>query len=143
MRARLLIAILVVGAAAGLAAGIVLARGDAASKGNPGVLARGAFHAVSWGTTGNATIVREASGKLTLRLSRHFRTQRAPELYVYLARYAAGRRVEWKLVGALARPSGRQQLDLPASAGRDLRSSVAIFCAKCGKIWGEAPLAPV
>ncbi|SRR6266542_3134320 len=143
MRARLLIAILVVAAAAGLAAGIVLARGDAASKGPARVLAQGPFHAVSWGTTGTATIFRESSGKLVLRLSRDFRTQHAPELYVYLAKYSGGRKVEWKLISALSRYFGKQELDLPASAAKDLRSSVAIFCAKCNKVWGEAQLAPV
>lgn len=142
-RSRLLIAILVAAGLAGIAAAVVLARGDAAPKGPARVLARGPFHAVSWGTTGTATIFREASGKLVLRLSRDFQTQKAPELYIYFAKYAGGRRVEWKLVSPLSRPSGKQEVDLPASATKDLRASVAVFCAKCNKVWGEAQLAPV
>lgn len=143
MRARLLLAISVAAGAAALAAGIVLARGDAPAKGPVRVLARGSFHAVSWGTTGTATVVREASGQLVLRLSRDFQTQKAPELYVYLAKYAGGHKVEWKLVSELYKPKGAQEFDLPSSAAHDLRASVSVFCAKCAKVWGEAPLAPV
>ena len=138
---------LIVAILGGLTAGIVVARGGSSRvHGSPGVIAQGKFRAVSWTTSGTAAIVRDASGHLKLRLSKAFGTRRAPDLWVYLARfkggYAHGRRIEWKDVGALRRPWGRQEYDLPADAAREIGASVVIFCGECGKISGLARLAP-
>jgi hypothetical protein len=146
-RTRVLLAVLVAAVAGAVAAGVVLARGGGAegalTKGPPGVLAAGKFRSIIWGTTGSAAIVREAAGRLKVRLSRHFTTQPAPELFVYVARYQRGERTEWTQVAPLRSASGAQEYDLPSSAATSLDVSVAIFCTKCNKTWGEAKLRPV
>ena len=142
---RLLPAVLAVAVVGGLAAGIVVGCGGSASaraQGPPGVLAQGKFRSIGWGTNGTASIVREASGRLQLRFSGDFQTQPAPELFVYLAKYVGGRRTEWTQVAPLRRAWGRQAYDLSSVMARDLRVSVSIYCAKCNRAWGEAPLRP-
>jgi hypothetical protein len=144
-RRWLLPAVLGAAIVVGLAAGIVLARGGTSSgvvKGHPAVLARGAFRTVSWGTTGRATVSRDASGRLTLRFSSDFQTQRAPVLFVYLVKYRGAQRTLWKEVANLKRAWGSQEYDLPASASHELGAAVAVYCGKCNKIWGLAQLAP-
>jgi Electron transfer DM13 len=142
---RLLLAAFVLAVAAGgTAAGILVARSGAGStpaEGRHGVLARGTFEPVGWSTTGTAAIVRETSG-LKLRLGGNFRTQPAPELFVYLARYDGERRTEWKEVGPLRRAWGTQEYELPAEAAKRLHVTVAIYCGKCNRIFGSARLAP-
>jgi hypothetical protein len=143
----MLLAMLVVAILGGLAAGIVVARGGSSRvQGRPGVIAQGKFRSVSWTTSGTAAIVRDASGHLKLRLSKAFGTRRAPDLWVYLARfkggYLHGRRVEWKDVGELRQPWGPLEFDLPADAAKEVGASVVIFCGECGKINGLARLAP-
>ena len=138
---------LIVAILGGLTAGIVVARGGSSRvHGSPGVIAQGKFRAVSWTTSGTAAIVRDASGHVKLRLSKTFYTRRAPDLWVYLARYKGGyehgRRLEWKLVGGLRQPWGRQEFNLPSDAAREVGASVVIFCGECGKISGLARLAP-
>src|SRR5213595_1333498 len=95
-RRRFLAAILIAAAVCGVAAGLVFAGG---ASGN--ALASGTFHAVTWETTGTASIVREPHGRLVVRLSKNFLTHRAPELYVYLVKLRGQQRVEWKQVGTL------------------------------------------
>jgi hypothetical protein len=143
----MLVTTLAVAVLGGLVAGIVVARGGSSGvQGAPGVLAKGKFRSVSWTTAGTAAIVRDASGHLKLRLSKAFYTRRAPDLWVYLARfkggYEHGRRLEWKLVGGLRQPWGRQEFNLPSGAAHDVGASVVIFCGECGKINGLARLAP-
>jgi hypothetical protein len=124
-------ALAVVAAAAALA----LTRGGTASalaQGRPGVLARGEFRTVSWGTTGSATVERTRTGKVVLRLSRDFTTQRAPELFVHMA----GRRM------VLQRPWGEQVYVLKGATPALLRTTVEVFCEKCNKAWGRATLKP-
>jgi Electron transfer DM13 len=139
----MLLGALGVAALGGLALGLALTRGgtdSALAQGPPGVLAQGPFRSVSWGTTGTATIVRDGSGQLVLRLSRSFTTQRAPELFVYLARQRGGRRTEWKVLAPLKSASGAQRYLLPAEAGDTRGLSVEIVCAKCNKTSGAARL---
>src|SRR6185295_19708269 len=86
-RPRLLLAGLGLAVAAGLALGFMMTRGgteNALAQGPPGVLARGTFKTVTWATKGSVTIDRSASGQVTLRFSRDFDTQRAPELFVHM-----------------------------------------------------------
>jgi|RhiMetdeSRZDD1v2_1073273.scaffolds.fasta_scaffold294279_2 electron transfer DM13 len=141
-RFRLLLALLLAAIVGGVAAGVVLARGDGQSglvSGHPAVLARGTFHAVTWGTSGTATILRDEAGNLRLRFSSGFQTQRAPELYVYLVGTQAGS-AERQEVGSLKRAWGRQEYNLPTDVARHMPASVAVFCAKCNKDFGVAPL---
>jgi hypothetical protein len=140
-RPRLLLAALGAAALAGLALGLALARGgteSALAQGPAGVVAQGKFISVGWGTTGSATIVRDASGHLRLRLSKNFTTQRAPELFVYLARHQGGQRTEWKVLAPLKSADGAQSYALPSEAADARGLSVAIVCAKCNKTWGAA-----
>jgi hypothetical protein len=134
---------LVVALLGGVVAGIVVARGGSSpAQGPPGVLAKGEFRTVGWSTTGTAALVRDGSGHLKLRLSKSFSTRRTPDLWVYLARYEHGRRVEWKDVGELRRPWGPQEFDLPAGAAHEVGASVVIFCGECGRASGTARLEP-
>jgi hypothetical protein len=145
-RRRLIVAVLVAAAAAGLAAGLLVARGgssEARAQGPPRVLAEGKFHSLTWGTLGTAAIVREPSGDLKLRLSRSFMTKDAPELYVYLVRLRGQQRLVWKQVAPLHSSQGRQEYDIPSDAAKIPGLSVAIYCAKCNKISGLAPLESV
>jgi electron transfer DM13 len=144
-RRRLLVAVVVAAAVAGLAAGVVLARDDsgrALAQGPPQVLAQGKFRSLTWGTVGTASIVRDPSGNLKLRLSSSFMTKEAPETYVYLAKYHGQQRTFWKEVGLLRSSQGGQEYDLPADAATIPGVSVAIYCAKCNKISGLAQLEP-
>jgi hypothetical protein len=145
-RRNVLLAVVAVAVVGGVAAGILLTRGgteSALAQGKPGVVARGPFKSLAWGTTGSAQIVRDDSGHLKLRFSRTFTTQPAPELFVYLARYKGSQRTQWTEVGSLKSASGTQQYSLPASAVKSLRVSVAVYCGKCNKISGAAQLQPV
>jgi hypothetical protein len=142
-RRRLLLAALGAAALGGLALGLLLTRGgteSALAQGPAGVLAQGKFRTVSWGTTGRATIVRGVSGRLELRLSKSFSTQRAPELFVYLARHQGVARTEWKMLAPLRSASGAQRYALPSEAADTSGLSVTIFCVKCNKAWGTARL---
>ncbi|HKG44943.1 MAG TPA: hypothetical protein VKB10_11955 [Gaiellaceae bacterium] len=125
------IALVALGAAAlaAVAAGFTVGRGGSANaQGPPGVLARGAFKTVSWGTTGSATIERTASGRIVLKLSRDFKTQRAPELFIHLG----SKRMP------LQSASGPQTYFLSSNVAPG--STVEVFCEKCNKAWGEAKL---
>src|SRR5262249_57997976 len=76
---RLVLPILLVAVLGGLAAGIAVARGGSnVSHGRPGVVSSGAFRTITWSTTGTATVVRDASGHLKLRLGEGFTTQHRP-----------------------------------------------------------------
>jgi hypothetical protein len=147
-RPRLLVTILVVAVLGGLAAGIAVARGGSkpASKGPARVVSQGSFRTITWGTTGTASVVRDTSGNLKLRLGKNFTTRRGPDVWVYLAKYEgsvwSGKRVEWELIGQLRRAWGKQVYDLPAKAARP-GMSIAIFCGECGRLSGIAQLEPV
>ena len=145
-RTRLLLAVAGAAVLVGVAAGIALTRGgaeNALAQGPPGVLARGPFKSLGWGTTGSAEIVRDGSGHLVLRLSSGFRTQEAPELFVYFMKYDGKRRTVWTEVAPLRRAWGKQTYDLHGEAAKMLRASVAIYCGKCNRNFGAAQLAPV
>jgi ribose/xylose/arabinose/galactoside ABC-type transport system permease subunit len=144
-RRNVLLAVLAVALVGGVAVGILVTRGgteSALAQGRPGVLARGPFKSLAWGTTGSAQIVRDSSGHLKLRFSRAFTTQPAPELFVYLARYQGSRRIQWTEVGSLHSASGAQEYALSPSAVKNLHISVAVYCGKCNKVSGAAQLQP-
>jgi hypothetical protein len=131
--------------AAGLAAGLLVGRahsGNALTQASPQVIAKGTFRAVTWNTSGTASLVREPSGDLRLLLSRDFTTKHAPELFVYLAKLQGQHRVYWKPLGALKSSRGAQQYAvsaMPSTPGLQ----VAIYCGECNQINGLAPLSPL
>jgi hypothetical protein len=146
-RPRMLGSLLAVAVLGGLAAGIAVARGGSnVSHERPGVVSSGTFRTVTWGTTGTATVLRDASGRLKLRLGKDFTTRRGPDVWVYLAKFQGsiwnGKRLEWKLVGQVKRGWGSATYDLPADAARP-GMSIAIFCGECGRLSGVAQLQPV
>jgi hypothetical protein len=144
-RRRLLVAVVVTAAAGGLAAGLVVANDHsdrALAQGPPRVLARGTFRAITWNTSGTASLVREASGDLKLRLSNTFVTKAAPELFVYLVKYDGQKRTVWRDVAALRSAQGRQEYDLASGVAKIHGLSVAIYCGKCNKISALAQLEP-
>jgi hypothetical protein len=145
-RRRLALTVIVGAATAGVTAGLLVGHsdsGNALAQGPPRVLAKGEFRSITWTTEGTASLVREPSGKLRLRLSSAFMTKDAPELYVYLAKLRGQQRVYWKPVGTLKRAQGGQQYAVSADAASIPGLQVAIYCGKCNKISGLAPLAPV
>jgi hypothetical protein len=107
---RLAAALLATAAVAGAALGLAFTRGEA-----KGSLSHG------------------PAGHVTLRFSRSFNTQRAPELYVHMD----SRRMP------LQRAWGAQSYSLAHAGARDLDATVQVFCEKCNKAWGVAKLAPV
>jgi Electron transfer DM13 len=134
-------ALAVAAAAGGLAAGLLLARdGGTARAAGPGVVARGTFHSLGWGTNGHATVVRTRSGALVLHLGRDFRTQKAPALWVFVGRYRGlhDSQSAWDRLGQLHSWFGAQtyRLQQTLSAG----DSVIVFCGKCDRAFGAARL---
>jgi hypothetical protein len=143
---RLVLPILLVAVLGALAAGIAVARGGSnVSHGRPGVVSSGTFRTITWSTTGTATVVRDSSGHLELRLGKDFTTKRGPDVWVYLAKYDGSiwknDHVVWKLVGQVKRGWGSATYDLPADAAKP-GMSIAIFCGECGKLSGVAQLEP-
>jgi hypothetical protein len=144
-RRLFLVAVVVAAIVGGAAAGIVLARGGPAStlaRGQAGVLATGKFRAITWGTVGRASIVRDANGTLRLHLSHGFSTQRSPELYVYFGRYVDGVRKGGTQISELRRAWGSQDYVLHGVTPTTLRETVEIICSKCGQTNGVAKLTP-
>jgi hypothetical protein len=144
-RRRFALAVVIAAALASVAAGIAFGHGhsrSALAQGPPRVLAKGTFRSVTWNTAGTASLVREPSGDLRLRLGHDFTTKHAPELFVYLAKLHGQQRVYWKPVGALKSAWGAQEYTVsgaPSTPGLQ----VAIYCGECNQISGLASLSPV
>ena len=132
-------------AVAGLVGGLIFAHehsSSALAQGPPRVIAQGKFRSLTWTTLGTASLVREPSGGLRLRLSSGFMTKRAPELFVYLVRLRGQQRIFWKEVGDLRQPEGGQEYDVGSDAAQP-GVQIAIYCGKCNQISGLAPLQPL
>jgi len=145
-RPRMLGSLLAVAVLGGLAAGIAVARGGSnASHGPPGVVSSGTFRTITWSTTGTASVIRDSSGHLKLRLGKDFTTKRGPDVWVYLAKFEGsiwtGNHVVWDLVGQVKRGWGSATYNLPAAAAKP-GMSIAIYCGECGKLSGVAMLQP-
>jgi len=141
---RLVLPILLVVVLGGLAAGIAVARGGSnVSHGRPGVVSSGTFRTITWSTTGTATVIRDSSGHLKLRLGKDFTTKRGPDVWVYLAKFEGsiwtGNHVVWDLLGQVKRGWGSATYDLPAAAAKP-GMAIAIYCGECGKLSGVAEL---
>jgi hypothetical protein len=138
-------AVAAIAAVVGLAAGLLLAHEQSSSalaQGPPKVVAEGKFRSLTWTTLGTASLIRQPSGDLRLRLGSGFMTKDAPELFVYLARLRGQQRVFWKEVGNLKRWEGAQEYDVGSEATKP-GVQVAIYCGKCNQISGLAQLEPV
>ncbi len=136
-RSRLLLTGVVVIALAGLAAGMLVARGSSAAV-RSGLIARGEFHSVSWTTRGTASIVGR-NGRAVLEL-RGFQTQKAPELWIVLeGKQGVSSR---RQLTHLQRSWGNQDYVVPADVAAHPPARVLIYCTKCGKVWGYAQLGP-
>ena len=134
-RARLVLVAIVALALVGLAGGMLLARGSSAAV-RSGVIASGQFHSVSWSTRGSAAIVGR-KGHAVLEL-RDFQTQKAPELWIVLE---GKQGVESRRsLTHLDRSWGNQTYSVPADVALHPPARVLIYCTKCGKVWGYAPL---
>ena len=134
-RMRLVLTATAVLALAGLAAGLLVARGSSAAV-RSGVIASGQFHSVSWTTRGRASIVGR-NGHAVLEL-RGFQTQKAPELWIVLEGKAGV--TSRQQLTHLQRAWGNQDYALPASVAANPPARVLVYCTKCGKVWGYAPL---
>jgi hypothetical protein len=136
-RARVGLTTLAVVALAGLSAGLLVGRGSGApGRVRSGLIASGTFHSVSWSTRGSASIVgRNGTAYLQLR---GFQTQKAPELWIVLEG-KAGTSSRRQLTN-LERAWGNQDYALPASVAAHPPVRVLIYCTKCGKVWGYAPM---
>jgi hypothetical protein len=137
-RTRLGLIALVAVALAGLAAGLLVARGSGASNRVPaGLIADGQFQSISWTTRGRAAIVGKKDGTAVLRLT-GFQTQKAPELWIVLeGRQGVSSR---RQLTHLQSASGDQEYVVPAAVALHPPARVLIYCAKCGKVWGYAQL---
>jgi hypothetical protein len=137
---RLVVAGLLAVALAGVAAGVLVARGSAdTAKAPAGVLATGQFVPVSWQTRGQVTIARKADGSAVLRF-RDFQTQNAPELWVVFE--PAGGPTARDQLTHLRRAWGNQDYDVTAEVSSSLPEKVLVYCTKCGKVWGYATMRP-
>jgi hypothetical protein len=139
-RRKAFLAVLAVAVAGGVAAGILLTRGgteSALAQGRPGVIGQAHFKGVHAGTVGTVKLIRDSSGHLSVRFGPDFRTQNAPELYVYLTQ--GGRHRE---IGTLRRFEGAQAYRLPSNVKNLLGSAVQIICGKCNATYGSARLEP-
>jgi hypothetical protein len=134
-RRRLIVTAFVVVALAGLAGGLLAARGSSAAV-RSGVIAHGAFQSVSWSTRGTAAIVGK-NGHAVLEL-RNFQTQRAPELWIVLE--DKGGVMTRRQLTHLNRSWGNQDYAVSAEVAAHPPARVLIYCSKCGKVWGYAPL---
>jgi hypothetical protein len=140
-RRRLSVTALVLISMAGLAAGLLLARGSGAepvAKGRAGVLASGRFSSIEWPTSGTARIVRTSGGSLKLQL-KNLQTQEAPELFLFIAP-TNGTGGERRKIADLRAVTGNQEYNLPANVARNLHQAVIIWCGACNKAWGSAHL---
>lgn len=135
-------AAVVAAVAGGIAAGLLLARDGRTAKaaGPPGVVARGSFHSLGWGTSGQATVVRDRSGTLTVRLGRDFHTQKAPALWVFVGKYKGlhDSQRSWDRLGMLKSWFGAQTYTLHTTPVKG--DSVIVFCGKCDRAFGAAQL---
>jgi Electron transfer DM13 len=136
-RSHLWVAVLSAAVFAGLAAGLVVARGSSAPAIPVGLIAKGEFRPVGWTTRGTVSIVGRRDGKTVLRL-RNFQTQPAPELWI-MFEYAQGFTSRKSMVG-LRQTWGNQDYVMPASVAAHPPTRVYIFCAKCGKAFGYAQM---
>jgi hypothetical protein len=121
--------------------GVASGSGAAPAEGGQGIVASGPFGSLAWPTSGTATIVTRADGRVVLELA-NLRTHAAPELWVYLVPFRApggGVAGGWKL-DRLARVSGASTYALPAAAASLRNATVVVWCELCRKPWGAAAL---
>jgi len=116
-------------------------------NGEPQALYTGKLEGKTHGTSGRATIYKDANGKQYLRLT-DFATSNGPDVHVLLVNaddpslmkdVVAGdlNKVE---LGALRGNRGDQNYDLPADVNLEKYQAVAIYCERFHAIFGVARL---
>ena len=122
--------------------------GDSMPQENNGkVLETGTFHGKVHNTSGRATIYREDSGKLVLRLT-NFKTSNGPDVHVILiaakdadddANFLKSntKRVE---LGKLKGNEGDQNYDIPSGTDLTKFQTVSIYCERFNANFGAAAL---
>jgi hypothetical protein len=109
------------------------------------ILAGGDFRSLEHETSGNAQILKQADGKLMLRLH-DLATSNGPELHVYLSDakpqddwgiYDDGQYVD---LGPLKGNLGSSNYDLPAGTNLASYQSAVVWCRRFGVGFGVAPL---
>jgi Electron transfer DM13 len=116
-----------------------------ARRGEPVVLAKGAFRGLAHETTGAATVHQLADGKRILRLS-NFETSNGPDVHVYLVAAEVAKdndtvkQAGFIDLGSLKGNKGDQNYEVPANADLNKYKSVSIWCARFGVNFGAATL---
>jgi hypothetical protein len=116
-----------------------------AKRGEPVVLAKGAFRGLAHETRGAATVHQLADGKRILRLS-DFETSNGPDVHVYLVAAEVAKdndtvkQAGFIDLGSLKGNKGDQNYELPANADLSQYKSVSIWCARFGVNFGAATL---
>jgi hypothetical protein len=110
----------------------------------PGVVSRGSFISRGHGTSGNATIYRESSGTLLLRLD-NLDTSNGPDLRVRLSRrdiHASNGDINDGALdlGSLKGNRGSQNYQIPTGTDLSPYQSVIIWCRRFTYVFGAAPL---
>ncbi|MGH2799996.1 MAG: DM13 domain-containing protein [Thermoleophilaceae bacterium] len=111
--------------------------GGGPASGGATLLATGDFRPRDHPGEGQAEVVREAGGELTLQL-RDFRTDAGPDLRVYLA--TDGDAGEFEDLGGLKGNSGNQRYEIPAGTNIGRYDTVVIWCRAFTVAFAEAPL---
>jgi hypothetical protein len=107
----------------------------------------GMFHGKVHKTSGRATIYKEASGQLVLRLT-SFKTSNGPDVHVVLiaakdadddANFLKSSTEKLEL-GVLKGNEGDQNYTIPAGTDQDKFQTVSIYCERFNANFGAAPL---
>ena len=116
-------------------------------EGKAKTLVTGKFHGKVHPTEGRATVYREASGKLVLRLT-NFKTSNGPDVHVILvatkdamddANFLKGNTEKIEL-GKLKGNEGDQNYEIPAGTDLTKFQTVSIYCERFNANFGAAPL---
>jgi hypothetical protein len=114
-------------------------------RGEPVVLAKGAFRGLAHETRGAATVHQLGDGKRILRLS-DFETSNGPDVHVYLVAAEVAKDNETVKqagfidLGSLKGNKGDQNYEVPATVDLSQYKSVSIWCARFGVNFGAATL---
>jgi len=112
---------------------------------DPMSITKGNFQSLAHETKGMASIYQWADGKRRLRLT-NFETSNGPDVHVYLtaAKVEKGsdaiKEAGFIDLGSMKGNKGDQNYDIPADVNLNKYKHVAIWCARFGVNFGQAPL---
>lgn len=90
-------------------------------------------------TSGDAVLLTNDDGSLTLRLEENFSAQNGPGLYMYLSNAASSITGGVEL-GELQSTSGEQEYEVPGNVTLDQFNHIVLYCKPFGVGFGTAPL---